>query len=714
MRIALAGNPNCGKTTLFNELTGTFQQVGNWPGVTVEKKVGTLKKNKNIEIVDLPGIYSLSPYSLEEVIARDYLIEEKIDLILNVVDASNLERNLFLTTQLLELNIPVVVALNMMDLVNANQDVIYTKKLAALLQCDVVEIIARNGKGIDHLISTISNHSGLVSKLNCFSLEVTNAIYQIESYINHFQSQLHFQAIKVFERDEKIMDSLNISPSKRVSLESIISFVEKQLEDDSETLIISQRYDKIAQIIKESSQKGKIHTTLSDKIDRILTHKWFGLPIFFGFMGLIYFLAITSLGNHGIELMEKFSESIGGWAGSYLESLGASSWIIGLVVDGIIGGIGAILPFIPQLMILFFLLSILEDSGYMARVAFLMDRIFRKFGLSGRSFIPMLIGTGCSIPGVMAARTIESEQDRRMTILLTPFVPCSAKVPVFAMFISILFTRDAWVAPFIYIFSFIVIIISGILLKKTKWFSGEPSPFIMELPAYKFPRLKTLFLHMWEKAKEFIIKAGTLIFAIVVVVWFFQNFSFSLKYLSPEEIDLSILAQIGNALRFIFIPLGFGNHWAPATAAITGMLAKEVVVSTLITIGEVTTVEFSKLSAFSFIIFIMLSAPCVAAIGAMKKEFGSKKLLYSALAFQTGLAYLISFITYQIGSILLSSTSWVTPISLISNTLEEASESQLLSHDITFFIFGLFLALTFFIIFMNWVKGLKHQRVNSL
>lgn len=702
LKVALAGNPNSGKTTLFNALTGNHGHVGNWPGVTVEKKEGFIKHHKQTTLIDLPGIYSLSPYSLEEMIARDFLVNERPDIIVNVVDGSNLERNLFLTTQLLELNIPVIVALNMMDIVNARQDEIYSDQLAKDLGCEVVEIIAKNEKGLKNLIKTIHSIDLKTSNKKFFNQEINDTLYLIETTINHFQPTLRFESIKCFERDDKMLEHLNLSESKYNIINNAVTKIEQKYDDDSESIIITQRYATIKKIIERCSKKMPLSESLSDKIDKILTHKWFGLPIFFIIMGLIYYLAITSVGDVAIGWVETFVETIQSSMTSILVSLNASDWAIGLVVDGVIGGIGAILPFIPQLMILFLLLSFLEDSGYMARVAFLMDRVFRQFGLSGRSFIAMLIGTGCSIPGVMASRTIEDENDRKMTILLTPFVPCGAKIPVFAMFIGIFFQQDAWIAPFIYIFALAVIIISGIVLKKTKLFGGKPSPFIMELPDYKLPRFKSLLFHMWDKAKGFVTRAGTIIFLCVTIVWFLQSFTFNLTYLGPENIDQSILASLGNILRYLFIPLGFGDSWAPATAALTGMVAKEVAVSTFTTIGSITPIIFSKLSALSFIIFTILAAPCFAAIGAMKRELGSNKLLAFALTFQTGLAYIMSFLTYQIGKIFLVNTSWLKPINLVSDNLESLSENELFHHDISLYILLGFITLCVLLIFINW------------
>lgn len=709
IRIAIAGNPNSGKTTLFNELTGTYQHVGNWPGVTVEKKEGTLKKHKDFQIIDLPGIYSLSPYTLEEVVARNFLVDERPDVIINVVDASNLERNLFLTTQLLELNIPVIVALNMMDIVRKRNDEINIRKLSKQLDCVVVEIIAKSGQGMKTLVSALVNHDAHISKLNVYESRINKVTFQIETMINRFQPTLKFDAIKIFERDELAIERLKLSEERKQSIDKLISEVEKEYEDDSVSISISKRYDKIEAIIKESSRKNTVTETISDKIDSVLTSRWLGLPIFFLIMGLIYYLAITTLGDYGIQTIESLTLFIQDHVTNFLIYINTSEWVRALVVDGIIGSIGAIFVFVPQLMILFFLLSILEDTGYMSRIAFLMDRVFKKLGLSGRSFIPMLIGTGCTIPGIMAARTIEKENDRKLTILLTPFVPCGAKIPIFAMFISMLFSDKAWMGAMVYLVSFVVIIITGIVMKRTKMFKGEPSPFIMELPEYKLPSAKGLFIHMWDKAKEFIIKAGSVIFVSVLIIWLLQSFSWNFEYLESNRINESILASIGNVVRWIFIPLGFGDSWVPATAAMTGMVAKEVVVSTLITVGEVIPVYFSQLTAISFMIFLIFSAPCFAAIAAMKRELGSTKMMLFAIGFQTGLAYVLSFFVYQGGQLVLQNTEWIVQKPLQISLAQQASETTVLGNNVVLYVFGVMLLGMFVIIFINWLQNRQHQ-----
>ena len=697
MRIAIAGNPNSGKTTLFNVLTGSAQHVGNWPGVTVEKKEGLLKKHKEITLIDLPGIYSLSPYTLEEVIARDFLVNEKPDAIINVVDASNLERNLFLTTQLLEMKIPVIVCLNMMDVVRARHDEIHVDHLSKLLDAKVVEVVAKHNKGIDDLIDQIINLYPKSSKLNCFSEDVSDAIYQIESYLNRFQSSLRFDAIKAFERDEHLYEQLNLEPTKIKSIEKIIQPLEEKYEDDSEAIIISQRYDKVTEIIQVSSYKQPLILSVTDKIDKLLTHRVLGLPIFFLIMGLVYYISITTVGDYGIQFMESLIGSLSEVLNNFLIMVNTSDWVRSLVVDGIFNSIGAIFTFVPQLVVLFLLLSILEDTGYMARVAFILDRVFRKFGLSGRSFIPMLIGTGCSIPGIMASRTIESENDRKMTIILTPFIPCSAKVPVFAMFIALLFPTMAWVGPMIYLLAFLVVILAGIILKKTKSFGGRPSPFIMELPEYKIPTVKSLLIHMWDKAKGFVKKAGTVIFVSVTILWVLSHFSPSLQFLTDDQISQSILAQLGNALRYVFIPLGFGDSWVPVTAALSGMVAKEVVVTTFASISSSAPVVFSQVSAFSFIIFILFSSPCIAAIGAMRKELGSLKLTLMAILFQTGLAYIFAMISYQGGSLFFRNTvaTEKQTLDFVSRQIPETLSIDYQSLLILLGIFGLILLIVF-------------------
>lgn len=697
MRIAIAGNPNSGKTTLFNVLTGSAQHVGNWPGVTVEKKEGLLKKHKEITLIDLPGIYSLSPYTLEEVIARDFLVNEKPDAIINVVDASNLERNLFLTTQLLEMKIPVIVCLNMMDVVRARHDEIHVDHLSKLLDAKVVEVVAKHNKGIDDLIDQIINLYPKSSKLNCFSEDVSDAIYQIESYLNRFQSSLRFDAIKAFERDEHLYEQLNLEPTKIKSIEKIIQPLEEKYEDDSEAIIISQRYDKVTEIIQVSSYKQPLILSVTDKIDKLLTHRVLGLPIFFLIMGLVYYISITTVGDYGIQFMESLIGSLSEVLNNFLIMVNTSDWVRSLVVDGIFNSIGAIFTFVPQLVVLFLLLSILEDTGYMARVAFILDRVFRKFGLSGRSFIPMLIGTGCSIPGIMASRTIESENDRKMTIILTPFIPCSAKVPVFAMFIALLFPTMAWVGPMIYLLAFLVVILAGIILKKTKSFGGRPSPFIMELPEYKIPTVKSLLIHMWDKAKGFVKKAGTVIFVSVTILWVLSHFSPSLQFLTDDQISQSILAQLGNVLRYVFIPLGFGDSWVPVTAALSGMVAKEVVVTTFASISSSAPVVFSQVSAFSFIIFILFSSPCIAAIGAMRKELGSLKLTLMAILFQTGLAYIFAMISYQVGSLFFRNTvaTEKQTLDFVSRQIPETLSIDYQSLLILLGIFGLILLIVF-------------------
>ncbi len=677
MKIALVGNPNSGKTTLFNALTGSSQYVGNWPGVTVEKKEGQLKKHKDIKIIDLPGIYSLSPYTLEEVITRDYIIDEKPDLIINIVDASNLERNLYLSTQVIETGTPVLIALNMMDIVKKAGDTIDINKLSKTFDAPVIPISAVKEEGIDNLVKESLDYIkktkvGRVTKIFNNDLELV-----LDKIIDSFETdhgiQNRYLAIKLFEQDDKLIEKFNLKTTQEIK--ELIVASEEKFDDDSESIITNERYNFVSKSLKgvhKKKQSNQVST--SDKIDRVLTNKYLALPIFFLIMWLVYYLAVT-LGQETQDITEGIIGNLAAGVGSFLGNVGASDMAISVIVDGIIGSLGAIFIYVPQLMILFFLLSILEDSGYMARVAFIMDRIFRKFGLSGKSFIPMLIGTGCSIPGIMASRTIENRRDRDVTILLTPFIPCSAKMPVFGMFIAMVFSNQTWIGPTIYIIAIGMIIISGIILKKTKRFKGDPAPFVMELPSYKLPRIKGLILHMWEKAKSFVKKAGTIIFATVLVVWVLQNFDFSFNYLAGENIDSSMLAGLGNAIRWIFVPLGFGDNWAAPAATVSGMLAKEVSVATFASIGAVTPIEFSKVTAFSFMIFTVFAAPCFAAIGAMKREYGNWKDLGFALAFQTGLAYVFAMLVNIIGNLIFKGTSIVEKIPLDYNVMEEVSES---------------------------------------
>ena len=664
--LALVGNPNCGKTTLFNELTGSSQYVGNWPGVTVEKKAGKRKGHSDIEVMDLPGVYSLSPYTLEEVITRDYLLEERPSVIVNIVDASNLERNLYLTTQILELGIPVVVALNMMDIIRKNGDEINIANLAGELGCPVYPIEAANGVGLAEMLKEAISLAEMKIKtysLPLFKGNLNKTLKEIESLFDD-EIPVYLRswfAVKIFERDEKVLAKHKMFHNMKVKTEQIITQYEDEVDDDAESIITNARYEYISSIINRCiTKKRKSHElSTSDKIDRILTNRILALPIFFLIMWFVYYVSIQTLGDLSTGFMEDTFAAISDSLGGMMEEAGVSATLQSLILDGIVGGVGAVLGFVPQIMILFFFLSFLEDCGYMARVAFIMDRIFRRFGLSGKSFIPMLIGSGCSVPGIMASRTIENEQDRKMTIMLTPFIPCSAKMPVFVLFAAALFPEQSWVGPSMYFWGIAMVIFSGILLKKTSTFGGKPAPFVMELPQYHMPTIKGVMIHMWERARSFIVKAGTIIFIASAMVWMLQTFNFSLEMVDPEE---SMLASIGTAIAPIFAPMGFGT-WQAAFAAISGFLAKEVVVSTfaiLAGLGEaaeedpnlihVMQTMFTPASAFAFMVFTLLASPCFAAIGAIRREMGSWKWTFAALAYQTGLAYIMATLIYQIGS----------------------------------------------------------------
>lgn len=759
IRIALAGNPNSGKTTLFNALTGANQFVGNWPGVTVEKKEGKLKKHSNVVIMDLPGIYSLSPYTLEEVVARNYLINERPDAILNIIDGTNLERNLYLTTQLTELGIPVVVAVNMMDVVKKNGDRIHIDELSRQLGCKVVEISALKGTGIMEAAEAAVKAAGGAKTIpqHSFSGPVEHAIAHIEEAAVHSlpAEQQRWYAVKIFERDEKVLSQLNLDKTILGHIEEDIKAAEKELDDDAESIITNERYVYIASIIKGCYQKknrGKL--SASDKIDKVVTNRWLALPIFAVVMFIVYFLSVTTVGtwatdwaNDGVfgdgfhlfaigsaeyeeaaeeyvvpgamvEAFESAAEeaeldpaeatdltttaylyddegnieeeipvdfaaytqaasmeepdpanygvwvpSIPSLVSSGLNSIHCADWLQGLILDGIIGGVGAVLGFVPQMLVLFLLLAFLESCGYMARIAFVLDRIFRKFGLSGKSFIPMLIGTGCGIPGVMASRTIENDRDRKMTVMTTTFIPCSAKLPIIALIAGALFGGAWWVAPSAYFIGIAAIILSGIMLKKTKMFAGDPAPFVMELPAYHWPTVGNILRSMWERAWSFIKKAGTVILLSAILLWFLQGFGFENgSFGMVEDLNNSILAVIGGAIAWIFSPLGWGD-WQAAVATITGLIAKENVVSTFgVLYGGFDEVAengwqvwvnmrtfFTPLSAYSFLIFNLLCAPCFAAIGAIKREMNSAKWTFFAIGYQCVFAYAVSLVVYQLG-----------------------------------------------------------------
>ena len=757
LRIALAGNPNSGKTTLFNALTGSNQFVGNWPGVTVEKKEGKLKKHDGITITDLPGIYSLSPYTLEEVVARNYLIGERPDAILNIIDGTNLERNLYLTTQLTELGIPVVLAVNMMDVVRKNGDKIDTEGLAEKLGCRVVEISALKGTGIEEAAEAAiaAAQNAKTVPMHTFSGPVEHAIAHIEEAAVHGlpEEQQRWYAIKVFERDEKVLERLNIPKDTLAHIENDILAAENELDDDAESIITNERYIYIAEVIKSCYRKHNAGSlTSSDKIDKVVTNRWLGLPIFAVIMFLVYWIAMVGVGapatdwaNDGLfgdgfhlfgmdggygEISEEYGEAsaivegydiyieengaldgdtftyevtddetleisveeatiddynaaletldaigdepdpadYGTWVpgipaliGSGLEAAGASEWLSGLILDGIVAGVGAVLGFVPQMLVLFIMLAFLESCGYMARIAFVLDRVFRKFGLSGKSFIPMLVGVGCGVPGVMASRTIENERDRRMTIMTTTFIPCGAKVPFIAMIAGAIFNGSAWVATSAYFIGMAAIVISGIMLKKTKMFSGEPAPFVMELPPYHMPTLGNVLRSMWERGWSFIKKAGTIILLSTIIIWFTSFFGFAedgFRMLSEDELDMSILAKIGGGIAWLFAPLGWGN-WQAAVASITGLVAKENIVGTMGILygsGELTAWEalanaFTSVTGFSFLVFTLLCAHCFAAIGAIKREMNNTKWTWFAIGYQCGFAYAIALMINQFGGL---------------------------------------------------------------
>ena len=763
MKIALAGNPNSGKTTLFNALTGSNQFVGNWPGVTVEKKEGKLKKHDDVEIIDLPGIYSLSPYTLEEVVARNYLINERPDAILNIVDGTNLERNLYLTTQLIELGIPVVMAINMMDVVRKNGDELNTKELAEKMGCDMIEISAlKNEKTLEAAELAIkAAKSSKKIPMHTFSGPVEHALAHIEEAIVHDlpEEQQRWYAIKVFERDEKVLEKLNISVDKRTHIEKDIAAAEAELEDDAESIITNERYVYIAELLRGIYKKKDAHAlSTSDKIDRIITNRWLGLPIFAAVMFVIYWVAMVGVGapatdwaNDGLfgdgyhlfgidggyaEAAEEYANAatiVEGYdayveengvpadeftyevedeetleiseetatvadyeeAVAYLEEngdeepdpadygvwvpgvpvlvemlldkLNCADWVKSLILDGIVAGVGAVLGFVPQMLVLFFMLAFVEASGYMARVAFVLDRVFRRFGLSGKSFIPILIGTGCGIPGIMASRTIENERDRRMTIMTTTFIPCGAKVPFIAMIAGAIFGGSAWISTGSYFIGIAAIICSGIILKKTKMFAGEPAPFVMELPAYHWPTLSNVLRSMWERGWSFIKKAGTIILLSSVVIWFLSRLGWTdgaFGLIEEEDVANSILATVGNAIAWIFIPLGWGN-WQATVASITGLVAKENIVGTMGVLysSEGSSVwsalgeAFTSASGLSFLIFNLLCAPCFAAIGAIKREMNNAKWTWFAIGYECGFAYVVAFVVYQFGNLILGSAN---------------------------------------------------------
>ncbi len=678
IKIALAGNPNCGKTTLFNALTGSNQFVGNWPGVTVEKKEGRLKGHKDVIIMDLPGIYSLSPYTLEEVVARNYLINERPDAIINIVDGTNLERNLYLSTQIMELGIPVVMAVNMMDLVQKTGNKIHIDKLSKKLGCEVVEISALKGTGITKAAEkaiAAAQKKGSVTPVHEFAQDVEDVIKTVESKLTGVvaDDQKRFFAIKLIEKDNKITEQMKSVPD--VSAE--VKALEDKFDDDTESIITNERYVYISSIIGQcytKSAKGKKLTT-SDKIDRIVTNRWLALPIFAVVMFIVYYVSVTTVGTIVTDWTNDvlFGEIIPPAIESALEAVHCAAWLQGLILDGIVAGVGAVLGFVPQMLVLFFFLAFLESCGYMARVAFIMDRIFRKFGLSGKSFIPMLIGSGCGVPGVMASRTIENDRDRKMTIMTTTFVPCGAKLPIIAMIAGAFFGNSGWVATSSYFVGIAAIICSGIILKKTKMFAGDPAPFVMELPAYHWPTAGNILRSMWERGWSFIKKAGTIILLSTIVLWFLMGFGWEGgSFGMVEELNNSILAKIGSAIAWIFGPLGWtkaGEGWKMAVAAVSGLIAKENVVATFgMMFGFAEVAEdgaeiwgnlaqvMTPVAAYGFLVFNLLCAPCFAAMGAIKREMNNRKWFWFAIGYQCGLAYVVALCIYQIGTLITAGT----------------------------------------------------------
>ena len=681
IKIALAGNPNCGKTTLFNALTGSNQFVGNWPGVTVEKKEGKLKGHKDVIIMDLPGIYSLSPYTLEEVVARNYLIGERPDAILNIVDGTNIERNLYLSTQLMELGIPVIMAVNMMDIVEKSGDKIHINKLSEKLGCEVVEISALKGTGIQKAAEkavAIANQKNNRPPVHKFAAEVESVLDSIEDKLGNDvpEEQRRFFAIKLLEKDEKIQSQMKRVPD----VTEEITRIERELDDDTESIITNERYVYISSIIDQCltrSMKNKL--TISDKIDRIVTNRFLALPIFAAVMFIVYYASVTTVGSWATDWvndslfgdeMNIFGLQLPGipvMAESFLTAIGCADWLQGLLVNGIIAGVGAVLGFVPQMLVLFIFLAFLESCGYMARVAFIMDRVFRKFGLSGKSFIPMLIGSGCGVPGIMASRTIENDRDRKMTIMTTTFIPCGAKLPIIALIAGALFDGASWVAPSAYFVGIAAIICSGIILKKTRMFAGDPAPFVMELPAYHMPTVVNVLRSMWERGWSFIKKAGTIILLSTIVVWFASYFGWvdgQFRMLEAMELDHSILAKLGSTISWLFIPLGWGN-WKSAVAAITGLVAKENVVGTFgILYGFAEVAEdgseiwgtlagsMTAVAAYSFLVFNLLCAPCFAAMGAIKREMNNTRWFWFAVGYQTLLAYIVALCVYQVGTLI--------------------------------------------------------------
>lgn len=667
-RIALAGNPNCGKTTMFNALTGSNQYVGNWPGVTVEKKEGKLKGHKDIVITDLPGIYSLSPYSLDEVVARNYLVEEQPDLIINIIDATNLERNLYLTTQLQETGIPVVAALNMMDLIQQNKTEINTSKLSELLKIPVVEVSALKNRGLDELIQKAVGmlNSKNTAFTNIYEGLLKDCLLNIAdlSAVQAKGASSFWYAVKYLENDEKILTSAPLNSTDSNIVNALRKELEDSYDDDAESIITNERYEYIAKLMKQTYVKKHSGMSVSDRIDHFVTNRWLALPIFAVVMYLVYYVSVTTVGTYVTDWTNDvlFGDIIPPAVTSFLEGIGTAGWLVSLIVDGIIAGIGAVLGFVPQMLVLFLFLAILEDCGYMARIAFIMDRIFRKFGLSGKSFIPMLIGTGCGVPGIMASRTIESEKDRRMTIMTTTFIPCSAKLPIIALIAGALFHGASWVAPSAYFVGIAAIILSGIILKKTRMFAGDPSPFVMELPAYHVPKALNVLRSMWERGWSFIKKAGSIILLSTIFIWFTSNFGFvngSFTMLEETQLNESFLANLGSAISPLFAPLGWGD-WQASVAAITGLVAKENVVATfgiLYGFAEVAedgseiwgtlAASFTVAAAYSFLVFNLLCAPCFAAIGAIKREMNNAKWTIFAVAYQCVFAYVIAFMIFQ-------------------------------------------------------------------